>query len=143
MSTEDKKQFAKEILLKTKLPILNTLMFGLRNTYYLLCDAIFSRYISSNQNYDDPIKRHILNSLSLHYRGKGGIYYEWTTKRINKILSIYGISEFSNSNLKILELGCNYAEIGSFFSHLGCSVLSIDGRKENINIMCFKSRTSK
>jgi hypothetical protein len=55
----------------------------------------------------------------------------WQKNRINVILHRYGPSFFKNKT--VLELAPCNGYIGNFFRELGADVLSVEGRKENIN----------
>jgi 2-polyprenyl-3-methyl-5-hydroxy-6-metoxy-1,4-benzoquinol methylase len=63
---------------------------------------------------------------------------DWETKRINKILDIYGIDYFKNK--KVLELGSGHGNIGAFFAELGADVLCLEGRIRNANFANLKYR---
>jgi len=57
------------------------------------------------------------------------IFYEnWTKKRLNKIINIFGENWFQNK--RILELGACYGDIGIEFLKLGADVTFSDARKE-------------
>jgi 2-polyprenyl-3-methyl-5-hydroxy-6-metoxy-1,4-benzoquinol methylase len=58
----------------------------------------------------------------------GGIYNEWRIKRVKKLEQTFG-SEWFNGK-KILELGCGYGNIGTYFQNLGSDVTFADSRKE-------------
>ncbi len=57
-----------------------------------------------------------------------GHYVDWRTKRIAKLISIFG-KEFFNGK-DVLELGCGFGDIGEQFVKLGSNVMFCDGRQE-------------
>jgi len=86
-----------------------------------------------------PIDRHLAHvALS----NRDGLfhhsYHDWRTRRIEKLLELYGADYFIGRS--ILELGCGHAEIGAFFADLGANVLAVDGRAKNINYARLRHR---
>ena len=86
---------------------------------------------------DAYINRHFFYNDTGHFHPH---YNEWTTKRITKILEIYGTNW---KEKKILELGSGLGNIGSFFAHLGAKVLALEGRKNNVNFANLRFRNLK
>src|SRR5690242_4140 len=73
-----------------------------------------------------PIDRHLARVALANRDGLfHHSYHDWRTKRIDKLLELYGADYFVGRN--ILELGCGHAEIGAFFADLGADVLAVDG----------------
>lgn len=58
-------------------------------------------------------------------------YKDWTKKRLQKIIDIFGADWFNNK--KILELGACYGDIGIELLNLGADVTFSDARKEYLN----------
>jgi 2-polyprenyl-3-methyl-5-hydroxy-6-metoxy-1,4-benzoquinol methylase len=86
-----------------------------------------------------PIDRYI--ALQVATRRDGLFhpsYHSWRATRINKLLEVYGVDWFAGKRL--LELGCGHADLGAFFAEIGAKVLSVDGRKENVNFAKLKHR---
>ena len=67
-------------------------------------------------------------------------YIEWRTRRIRKLLEIYGI-DFTDK--RILELGAAIGDIGSFFAELGAEVVGLEGRAVNCNLAKLRFRHLK
>jgi 2-polyprenyl-3-methyl-5-hydroxy-6-metoxy-1,4-benzoquinol methylase len=62
---------------------------------------------------------------------KQSTYYpEWQNNRINFILSNIPLEFFEGK--RVLELGSHNGYISAFFKKLGCDVLALEGRPENI-----------
>jgi len=102
---------------------------------------ISSRKLDSALSHVDhsPITRHIMLSYALNNEGLFHISYdEWKVKRINKILELYDIDWFKGK--KILELGGGHGDIGAFLANLGADVLTLDGRRKNVNFAKLKHR---
>ncbi|MGN6375792.1 MAG: class I SAM-dependent methyltransferase [Sphingomonas sp.] len=79
-----------------------------------------------------PVERHLARTALLNGHGLfHHSYRDWRTRRIEKLLELYGIDFFIGR--KVLELGCGHAEIGAFFADLGAEVLAVDGRMRTIN----------
>lgn len=57
---------------------------------------------------------------------------DWTINRINYIHKFYPAEFFSGKT--ILEIGCNFADIGAYFHSIGAKVTSVEGRKDNAKI---------
>ena len=89
-----------------------------------------------------PIERHIyLNTVFDDTNIFHPQYLEWTMKRINKILELYGLDFFKNK--RILELGGGIGDIGGFFAELGAEVLSLEGRLMNVVLAQLKNSRIK
>lgn len=86
-----------------------------------------------------PVERHLAhaalsNPHGLFHRS----YDDWRTRRIDKLLELYGVDYFIGRN--ILEVGCGHAEIGAFFADLGAHVVAVDGRTKTINYARLRHR---
>jgi len=62
-------------------------------------------------------------------------YPEWRVRRIRKVIDLYG-TDFKGK--RITELGGGLGDIGAFFAELGADVLSVEGRKENVDLANIK-----
>lgn len=86
-----------------------------------------------------PVERHLAYAALANGDGLfHHSYHDWRTRRIDKLLELYGVDYFNGR--RILELGCGHAEIGAFFADLGAHVLSVDGRPKNINYARLRHR---
>lgn len=63
------------------------------------------------------------------------VYPEWRVRRIRKVIDLYG-ADFKGK--RIVELGGGHGDIGAFFAELGAEVLSVEGRKENVDFANIK-----
>lgn len=79
-------------------------------------------------NIHSPLERHLRLNILAQYNE---VYYEWTMKRNNKILEIYGLDFFPGK--KILDLGGGFGYVGAFFAELGADVLTLEGRAQSVN----------
>lgn len=61
-------------------------------------------------------------------------YPEWRVRRIRKVIDVYG-TDFKGKH--IVDLG-GVGDIGAFFAELGAEVLSVEGRKENVDLANIK-----
>ena len=87
-----------------------------------------------------PIDRHILLSYALSNEGLFHFSYDdWKVKRINKILELYDVDWFKGK--RVLELGGGHGDIGAFLAELGADVLTLDGRRKNVNFAKLKHRS--
>lgn len=59
-------------------------------------------------------------------------YLAWRQARFDTILSYYGAAFFSG--VRVLELGCGYADLGGALSELGADVTCTDGRPEHLAV---------
>lgn len=88
------------------------------------------------------VDKHLFFNYLYEKRGHFHTHYrEWTMRRINKILYIYGVEWFKNK--KILVLGDGIGYVGSFFAEIGSKVLSLEGRRDNVNFAKLKYRQLK
>lgn len=71
----------------------------------------------------------------------GSHYVEWTMRRINKVLELYGVDYFKGKH--ILELGGGIGNIGGFFAELGSDVLALESRSLSVSIAQLKNRNLK
>lgn len=62
-------------------------------------------------------------------------YPEWRVRRIRKVIDLYG-TDFKGK--RIVELGGGHGDIGAFFAELGAEVLSVEGRKGNVDFANIK-----
>lgn len=86
-----------------------------------------------------PIDRHV--TLQAAYRRDALYdmsYPKWRTKRIAKLLELYGADWFSGK--RVLELGAGLGEIGAFFAELGAEVVCLEGRAEQVEFARLKHR---
>lgn len=88
------------------------------------------------------IDEHLFYIRAYNYHGHFHPHYkEWTMRRINKILELFGIDWFKGK--KVLVLGDGVGYIGSFFAEMGAEVLSLEGRRTNVNIAKLRYRNLK
>lgn len=59
------------------------------------------------------------------------MYQEWTEKRVQKILNIFGHDWFHHK--KVLELGACHGDVGMEFLKIGADVLFTDARQEHLD----------
>lgn len=59
-----------------------------------------------------------------------GPFNDWRTKRVEKLISIFGLGWFKDK--KILEMGCGYGNIGLYLQSLGSTVHFSDARAESL-----------
>jgi len=86
-----------------------------------------------------PVERHLARvAVAEHHGLFHHSYHDWQTRRIDKLLELYGVDWFIGRS--ILELGCGHAEIAAFFADLGAEVLAVDGRAKNINYARLRHR---
>jgi 2-polyprenyl-3-methyl-5-hydroxy-6-metoxy-1,4-benzoquinol methylase len=60
-------------------------------------------------------------------------YDDWSTKRINKLVSILGYQWFAGK--RILDVGCGHGNNGKSFVKLGASCKFTDGREQHVNAL--------
>ena len=58
----------------------------------------------------------------------GGMFNPWRVKRVEKLISIFGLDWFKGK--KILEMGCGHGNIGLYLESLGSTVHFSDAREE-------------
>lgn len=86
-----------------------------------------------------PIDRHVTLHAMLRRDGLFDFSYpEWRTRRIDKLLAMYGIDYFKGR--RVLELGAGLCEIGAFLAELGAEVTCLEGRAETITMARLKHR---
>ena len=86
-----------------------------------------------------PIELHLFSNSVFRSTGHyDWTYKEWRMKRINKMLDIFGVDYFVGK--KILVLGDGLGHIGAFFADIGAEVLSVEGKRQNVNIAKLKYR---
>ncbi|KKN40009.1 hypothetical protein LCGC14_0737800 [marine sediment metagenome] len=89
-----------------------------------------------------PIELHLFSNSVFRSTGHyDWTYKEWRMKRINKVLDIFGVDYFVDK--KILVLGDGLGHIGAFFADIGAKVLSVEGKRQNVNIAKLKYRNLK
>ena len=89
-----------------------------------------------------PAKQHIFNNNVFRHEGHyNWAYKEWTMRRINKVLDIFGVDWFSGK--KLLVLGDGIGNIGAFFADIDAKVLSLEAQRENVNIAKLKYKNLK
>jgi SAM-dependent methyltransferase len=92
-----------------------------------------------SQVIESPVDRHILLSYALSNEGLFHYSYDdFKVKRINKILDLYDLDWFQGK--KVLELGGGHGDIGAFLAEIGAEVLTLDGRRKNVNFAKLKHR---
>ncbi|HEX8902267.1 class I SAM-dependent methyltransferase [Vitreimonas sp.] len=86
-----------------------------------------------------PIDRHVALYMATRKDAIFAVSYaHWRTKRINKILELYGMDWFKGK--RVLELGSALSDIGAFFADLGAEVICLEGRQETVNFARLKHR---
>jgi SAM-dependent methyltransferase len=86
-----------------------------------------------------PVDRHV--TLHTAYRSDALYdvsYPQWRTRRIAKLLDVYGIDELKGR--RILELGAGLCEIGAFLAEIGAEVTCLEGRREQVDFARLKHR---
>lgn len=86
-----------------------------------------------------PVDRHVTLSLATRDDAIFAVSYaDWRTKRINKLLELYGVDWFAGK--RVLELGSGLSDIGAFFADLGAEVVCLEGRQETVTFARLKHR---
>ncbi|MGP3699720.1 class I SAM-dependent methyltransferase [Rhodobacter sp. NSM] len=106
---------------------------------YRLPDRFERFELIVNTAHMSPVDRHVTMHLATSHHAVYAISYaHWRTKRINKILELYGPEWFLGK--RVLELGSGLSDIGAFFADLGASVLCLEGRNDTAQIARLKHR---
>jgi len=100
-------------------------------------DLLLKNISEFNEQNMTSIEKFIFNNYLYNVGGHfSHSYKEWTTRRLTKVLNIYGVDYFRNKKILILGDGIGY--IGSFFAEIGAKVLSLEGRRGNVNLAKLK-----
>lgn len=86
----------------------------------------------------DPLDFYVL--ANYHYFNQGYFhdhYVEWRTRRIRKVMEIYGM-DFKGK--RVLEVGGGTRRCGRFFARLGADVVSLEGRIAKQQLAIIKHR---
>ena len=108
--------------------------------YKLNLHNIFEELASNEMSVSSPIEQVITSAYRNFNQGHFcPSYKEWRMKRIMKMLEVYELNYFKDK--RILELGGGHGDIGAFFAEIGAGeVLSVDGRRNNVNFANLKHR---